>query len=332
MQRKGGRHGRTGGRDAGAAEQVDQGEQADQGEQVEQVLDELYVTPPPAFVAHREERAAASRTAGRKEDARRIHAARRPTLAAWAANLLARSRPEETRRFLALGQALREAHRTLDADGLKELSAQRRRIVAALSRQAAQLADEAGHRLSQAAQREVESTLRAVLADSDAAGQWAGARLEVSLTPPSAFPSGTAAAPPARPGPEPAPRPKSSRAASGTRAKDELAERRRRRREERERAEQEAERARQRLRAARAEQADAETSLHAADDRLAGAQAALDAAEERLRAAREDLDRAARDRREAEERDRAAAHAVTGAEREARASARRVDRSGGPVR
>ncbi|MFJ5919726.1 hypothetical protein ACIQFW_28575 [Streptomyces ardesiacus] len=332
MQRKGGRNGRKGGRDTGAADQADQGEQIDQGEQVEQVLDELYVTPPPAFVAHREERAAASRTAGRKEDARRIHAARRPTLAAWAANLLARSRPEETRRFLALGQALREAHRTLDADGLKELSAQRRRIVAALSRQAAQLADEAGHRLSQAAQREVESTLRAVLADSDAAGQWAGARLEVSLTPPSAFPSGTAAAPPARPGPEPAPRPKSSRAASGTRAKDELAERRRRRREERERAEQEAERARQRLRAARAEQAEAETSLHAADDRLAGAQAALDAAEERLRAAHEDLDRAARDRREAEERDRAAAHAVTEAEREARASARRVDRSGGPVR
>ncbi|MEU0596438.1 hypothetical protein [Streptomyces ardesiacus] len=332
MQRKGGRNGRKGGRDAGSAEQADQGELVEQVEQVEQVLDELYVTPPPAFVAHREERAAASRTAGRKEDARRIHAARRPTLAAWAANLLARSRPEETRRFLALGQALREAHRTLDADGLKELSAQRRRIVAALSRQAAQLADEAGHRLSQAAQREVESTLRAVLADSDAAGQWAGARLEVSLTPPSAFPSGTAAAPPARPGPEPAPRPKSSRAASGTRAKDELAERRRRRREERERAEQEAERARQRLRAARAEQADAETSLHAADDRLAGAQAALDAAEERLRAAHEDLDRAARDRREAEERDRAAAHAVTEAEREARASERRVDRSGGPVR
>ncbi|NEB19294.1 hypothetical protein G3I46_22785, partial [Streptomyces coelicoflavus] len=156
MQRKGGRRGATGGRDAEA-------------EAVERVLDELYGTPPSAFVARREERAAAARTDGRKEDARRIHAARRPTLAAWAANLLARSRPEETRRFLELGQALREAHRTLDAAGLKELSAQRRRIVAALSRQAAQLAGEAGQRLSQAAQREVESTLRAVLADPDAA-------------------------------------------------------------------------------------------------------------------------------------------------------------------
>ncbi|MYS56876.1 hypothetical protein GTW46_43670, partial [Streptomyces sp. SID6013] len=183
MQRNGGRRGKAGGQDA---------------ETVEEVLDELFTTPPPAFVARREERAAAARTAGRKEDARRIHTARRPTLAAWAANLLAHSRPEETRRFLELGQALRQAHRTLDPAGLKELSAQRRRVVAALSRQAAQLAGEAGHRLSQAAQREVESTLRAVLADPDAADAWARGRLEVSLTPPSAFPSGSAAPQPSR--------------------------------------------------------------------------------------------------------------------------------------
>ncbi len=172
MRRKGGRRREADGQDGGA---------------VEEVLDELYAMPPSGFVSHREERAAAARTAGRKEDARRIHAARRPTLAAWAANLLARSRPEETRRFLELGQALREAHRTLDAAGLRELSAQRRHIVSVLSGQAARLAGEAGQRLSQAARREVESTLRAVLADPDAADRWAGARLVVSLTPPSDF-------------------------------------------------------------------------------------------------------------------------------------------------
>ncbi|MFA3878128.1 hypothetical protein ABS735_31515 [Streptomyces sp. MMCC 100] len=317
MQRKSGRRGKTGGQEPGA---------------VEQVLDELYTTPPSAFVAHREERAAAARTAGRKEDARRIHAARRPTLAAWAANLLARSRPEETRRFLELGQALREAHRTLDAAGLKELSAQRRRIVTALSRQAAQLAGEAGHRLSQAAQREVESTLRAALADPDAAGRWAGGRLEVSLTPPSAFPSGTAPTEPARSEPEPAPVPKSPRTTPGSRAKDELAERRRKRQEELARAEREAERAERRLHDARAERADAEESLRAADDELAHVQETVADAEERLRAAHEDRDRAERNRREAEERDRTAAHALTEAEREARASTRRADRLSGRVK
>ncbi|WP_323135671.1 hypothetical protein [Streptomyces fungicidicus] len=97
--------------------------------EVEAVLDELYTLPPSDFVARREERAAAARTEGRADDARRLHAARRPTLAAWAANLLRRSRPDEARQFLELGRALREAHATLDPSALKELSAQRRRIV-----------------------------------------------------------------------------------------------------------------------------------------------------------------------------------------------------------
>ncbi|MEU8732410.1 hypothetical protein AB0C68_23910 [Streptomyces tendae] len=311
MQRKGGRR-----RDADGQE----------AEAVEQVLDELYATPPSAFVSRREERAAAARTAGRKEDARRVHAARRPTLAAWAANLLTRSQPEETRRFLELGQALREAHRTLDAAGLKELSAQRRRIVSALSRQAAQLAGEAGQRLSPAAQREVESTLRAVLADPEAADRWAEGRLEVALTPPSAFPSGTAPAEPARSEPAPRPRPQSRGTAAGTRAKDELAERRRTRQAELERAEQEAERAARHLRDARAEQADAQESLRRSDDELGRVREAVATAEERLRAAHEELDRAERARREAEERGRTAADALAGAERDARASARRVNR------
>ncbi|MFD4260108.1 hypothetical protein ACFWR9_21430 [Streptomyces sp. NPDC058534] len=287
---------------------------------VESVLDELYATPPSDFVSRREEHAAAARTAGRKEDARLIHAARRPTLAAWAANLLAHSQPEESRRFLELGQSLREAHRTLDAAGLRELSAQRRRIVAALSRQAAQLADEAGHRLSQGAQREVESTLRAVLADPDAADRWSGGRLEVSLSPPSEFPSDTAPAESATP--EPAPRKEPAR--TGT--KDELAERRRKRQEELVRAEQEAERAAEQLRDTQARQADAEALLRRTDEEHDRAREAVSAAEEGLRAAREDLDRTGRERLDAEEGARAATKAVTGAEREARAAARRVDR------
>ncbi|MET7477520.1 hypothetical protein ABZT17_24565 [Streptomyces sp. NPDC005648] len=119
---------------------------------VEAVLDELYTTAPSDFVARRETAVAAAKTAGRPDDARRIHAARRPTLAAWAANLLLRSQPEESRQFLELGQALREAYQSLDAEGLKNLSAQRRRVVTALSRQTVQLAREAGQRLSESVQ------------------------------------------------------------------------------------------------------------------------------------------------------------------------------------
>jgi chromosome segregation ATPase len=154
---------------------------------VEAVLDELYTTPPPGFVARREELAVAARTAGRTADSRRIRAARRPTLAAWAANLLLRREPDESRRLLDLGAALREAYRTLDPAALKDLTAQRRHIVSALSREAARLADTAGHRLSAAAQQEVAATLHAVLADPDAAEQWASGRLTGALSPPSAF-------------------------------------------------------------------------------------------------------------------------------------------------
>lgn len=70
----------------------------------------------------------------------------------------------------------------LDAEGLKDLSAQRRRVVSALSRQTAQLAREAGHQLSESAQQDLEATLRAVLADPDAADQWAGGRKEILRT------------------------------------------------------------------------------------------------------------------------------------------------------
>ncbi|MCU8592086.1 MULTISPECIES: hypothetical protein [Streptomyces] len=327
MERRRSGHGRdTGGHDTEKAESVETAGTAGTAEPVETVLSELYSAPPGEFVPRREERAAAARTAGRKEDARRIHAARRPTLAAWAANLLTRSRPEEARRFLELGQALREAHRSLDAEGLKELSAQRRRIVAALSWQAAELASEAGHRLSPAAQREVESTLRAVLADSGAADEWAAGRLAVSLVPPSEFPADSAlgAAPAAAEPRGPAPRPKSSRRASA--AGDELAERRGRRREELARARQQAERAERRLRDGQAAKAEAEVSLRRAEQRRDRARETVNSAEERLRTAHEELGRVEREHREAAERGRGAAEEVTAAEQESRTASRRVDR------
>ncbi|MFF4014750.1 hypothetical protein [Streptomyces sp. NPDC001843] len=274
---------------------------------VESVLDELYTTPPGRFVARREELAAAARTEGRTDDARRIHAARRPTLAAWAANLLLRSRPEESRQFLELGRALREAYRTLDAAGLKELSGERRRIVSVLSRQAAQLAREAGHGLSDAARQEVESTLRAVLADPDAADRWASGRLGGALTPPADFEAARL------PGVSRKPARRTAAPPSASARADELAERRRQRRQQQlDRAREAAERAAQRLREKRAEQSVAEA-------RLTDAERQLDRSREMLR-------RAERERQRAAEQHAAAGEALARAEREAREAAERADR------
>ncbi|MGC0343649.1 DNA repair exonuclease SbcCD ATPase subunit [Streptomyces sp. SLBN-8D4] len=289
---------------------------------VEAVLDDLYTTPPADFVARREELAAAAKAADHVDDARRIHAARRPTLAAWAANLLLRSQPQESRQFLELGQALREAYRTLDAVGINELSEQRRRIVAALSGQAAQLAQEAGHRLSDQVRQDVESTLRAVLTDQDAADQWAGGRLEGALTPPSDFP-GTA--PPTgaahKPRRETTPQP-----SARTRAKNELAERRRQREERLDHARTAAEEAAQRLRDARTEEAEAEAARQLARDGHDQARKLVSAAEQQLHQAQQELQRADREQREAEERSHTAADAHARARQEAREAEREVKR------
>lgn len=304
---------------------------ADAASDLEDVLDDLYTTPPPDFVARRTELAAAAKASGRAEDARRIQAAHRPTLAAWAVNLLLRSQPAESRRFLELGRALREAYRTLDADGIKELSEQRRSIVSALSRQAAQLAHAAGHRLSDSAQQDIASTLGAVLADQDAADQWVTGRLEHALTPPSTFPSGTA---PAADAPRDAPKrtaASSSQTRARTRAKDDLADQRRRERQEElaqaRKAAREAERS---LRDRRAEQAHADAAVQRARHRHDQARQQEAAAEEHLRQAREKLQRVDRERQEAEDRRQAAADALARSEQAARAATDEVERLAAP--
>ncbi|MEU5199370.1 hypothetical protein AB0G86_35900 [Streptomyces scabiei] len=288
------------------------------GRDVETALDALYATPPPSFVARREELTAEARADGRVEDARRIRAARRPSLAAWTANLLLRSEPEESRRFLELGRALREAYRSLDAGGIKELSEQRRSIVAALSQQAAGLAAEAGHRLSEPVRRDVEATLRAVLADEEAAGRWATGRLESALASPTDLPVGTAGAAPS--------------AVSRSRAKDEVAERRRQKQEQEQRQKQLA-RAREAARAAdrrvrdlRAARTDAQAVRQRARDRYDTAENDVSEAERLLRRAREELRGADRERQRAEKECAAAAEAVSGAEQTAREAARDVSR------
>ncbi|MFG2732515.1 hypothetical protein [Streptomyces canus] len=292
---------------------------------MEAVLDELYTTPPSDFVARRETLAVAAKTAGRVDDARRIRAARRPTLAAWAANLLLRSQPEESRQFLELGRALREAYQALDADVLKDLSAQRRRVVSALSRQAAQLARDTGHRLSQPVQQDLEATLRAVLADPDAADQWAGGRLVNALTPPSEFHPGSAPVA-KKPGTRSHTASPSPSASPGRASKDELAERRRARQEQLARARETAEAAEQRLRDERARQADVDTELQRARERTEQARRRMSAIEEQMQQAREECRQAENAQQEAEAHSRSAVEVVARAERAAHETARQVRR------
>ncbi|MEU2721456.1 hypothetical protein ACFW4X_24350 [Streptomyces smyrnaeus] len=242
------------------------------------VADELYGLPPGEFTATRDARAQQARKAGDRELAEHIRKLRRPTAAAWAANLLVREEPEETRLLLELGEAMRGAHRDLDGGQLRELSARQRQITAALARQARELAERAGGHLSDDAQREVTETLHAALADEEAGRAWAAGRLSRPLAAPVGFTEeAVASAPPRRAAKPPA------KARTKAREEARKAERELKAREEEQRAAQdEAERAEERRRQVEREVAElrerlrqAEEEQRAARDRLRRADRAL---------------------------------------------------------
>lgn len=255
----------------------------------EESVDRLYRVPPEEFTAARRETAARAREAGDRELARTVGGLRRPTRAAWASNLLVRRRPEEADRLLRLGRDLRRAHHDVDAERLRDLVRQQRQLVGALAGQAAQLTAEAGRRVGVDARREVEQTLRAVLADADAARRWREGRLTRALRAPSGVEPLTGQRPATpRPVQEPAreggDRDERGRRLARTRA-EEVARRWRARERERQAAEEEVRRARdrrdearrsaaelaERERRARTARRRAEAELRRARDRLANA-------------------------------------------------------------
>ncbi|MCC9741568.1 hypothetical protein [Streptomyces sp. MNU89] len=169
------------------------------------VADELYGLPPGDFTAARDERAKAARAAGDRKLADRIRRLRRPALAAWAGNLLVREQPDEARRLLQLGEALRQAHRDMDGEQLRELSERQHQITFALARQAGRLAARAGHRISDGTRQEIQDTLHAVLADPRTAEQWAAGRMTKPLSAPAGFPASSGQPAPSADLPRPAP-------------------------------------------------------------------------------------------------------------------------------
>ncbi|GAA4965717.1 hypothetical protein WHI96_05025 [Pseudonocardia tropica] len=141
-------------------------------------LDRLYRVPPEDFVAARDDAAARARADGEKDAAREIAAARRPTRAAWLANLLVDDARDEVEGLLALAPVLAHAQRSLDGAALREVSAQRNRLVGALARRAAALGRAAGARVDSGVERDVRWVLESALADPDLADRVRSGRLE----------------------------------------------------------------------------------------------------------------------------------------------------------
>jgi hypothetical protein len=144
--------------------------------------DELYGLLPEDFVVARDERVRALRRNGSRARALAVKDLRRPSAAAWLVNTLVRHRRAEVEQLLALGEAMRDAQRSLDADQLRELNRQRQGVLAAITRQARDLARELGRPVSDQIAEEVEQTLRAGLADPAAANAVLSGRLTSALT------------------------------------------------------------------------------------------------------------------------------------------------------
>ncbi|MDT7747724.1 MAG: hypothetical protein QOD96_1386, partial [Pseudonocardiales bacterium] len=139
--------------------------------------DALYALPRADFTPARDERVKEARSAGDKALAASIGKLRRPTVAAWLVNNLARQRPDEITGLAELGEQLRAAHEQLDGAALRRLSEQRRELINALTSTTRELGAVAGEEVSETVSRELEGMFTSALTDPDAARALASGRL-----------------------------------------------------------------------------------------------------------------------------------------------------------
>jgi len=283
--------------------------------QLDTIADDLYSLAPEEFTAARNAREKEARSSGDKELAAAIHTLGRPNAVAWLANQLVRGHRDEIEPLLALGADLREATANLSGERLRELSKQQHQIVYALVQQAKSLAAAAGRRVSSDTERGLEDTLRAALADADAAQELIAGRLTDALVP-GGFGPPSPRAQPDRPNRGGRTTGSGAGGAGGTADRTESVEQRRARRIE------EAERALAEAEASAAESAsardDARATLHSAEVQASQAT-------ERVKQLDDELERATAERSRAEAEQRKARSTLDRAERTLREAQRQVD-------
>ena len=133
-----------------------------------QAAADLYALPPAEFTAARDELAKQARAAGQRDDAALIKKLSRPTVSAWLVNQFVRTSPQSMDRLYELARELHAAQQELAGDRLRELSAQRRQLIAELMPEVGRVAADSDVTASAAALDEVRATLEAALADAGA--------------------------------------------------------------------------------------------------------------------------------------------------------------------
>ena len=148
---------------------------------------QLYAMPFDGFVAARnaaakELLAATESTPELRSRVAAVRSLPKPSVSAWAVNMLAWHRPEELGDLAELGLAMRRAQAALDAATLRSLSRERRTMLAGAVDAARAEAERQGRKISGTVAAEVEQTLRAATADEGAATAVRSGRLLRALS------------------------------------------------------------------------------------------------------------------------------------------------------
>jgi hypothetical protein len=138
-------------------------------QQLGHIAAELYALPFDEFVAARTAAAKNAAAGTGRSLAAAVRALPKPSVAAWAVNILAAHRPDTVRQLSELGQLMRRAQDALDAGTLRSLSQERRQLLTSVMETVRAVAEQQGRRLSAAVAAEVERTLRAATVDERAA-------------------------------------------------------------------------------------------------------------------------------------------------------------------
>lgn len=145
------------------------------------VADALYGLPLEEFIPARTAAEKRARTSGDRELATRIRALGKPNVVGWLVNQLVRERPQDIQPWLELGEELRAATAAGEGERLRALGPLQRQTVGALLDDAAAIASRADRAVSADVRRTLTETLRAALADADAARELQQARLTTGL-------------------------------------------------------------------------------------------------------------------------------------------------------
>jgi hypothetical protein len=162
-------------------------------------LDRLYSLPLDEFTSARNELATRLRKAGQEDAAERVRALRKPSVAVWTVNQLARRHPAEIEQLVDSGERLRGAQakalRGTAADEVREATAAERTSLRKVTRLAEEVLAEEGRPASATTLERIASTLRAAAVEPDAATLLTAGRLPDEVEP-SGFAALAAMAPP----------------------------------------------------------------------------------------------------------------------------------------